>query len=64
MKETYQNIWVTLSDGRVGVFSGPTLVEEKDTEVGVTVADLQFSEPKDLPEGYSFASPEEEENKK
>ena len=64
MKETYQNIWVTLSDGRIGIFSGPTLVEEKDTKVGVTVQDLQFSQPKELPEGLSFAPLDEEENKK
>lgn len=64
MKETYQNIWVTLSDGRVGVFSGPTLVDENDAKAEVLVRDLQFSRPKELPEGCSFAAIGEEENKK
>jgi hypothetical protein len=57
MKNKYQVVVVQLSDGRVGFFTGPVLVNPEDTGK-VTISDIKFEEPKDLPEGMSFESPE------
>lgn len=51
--EMYQSVILTLNDGRKGRFLGPALVFKKDKGVK-TVVDVQFTEPKPMPNGMSF----------
>lgn len=53
-RKQFQTVIVTLSDGRIGVFSGRGFVTEKDRKRGVSVISVEFSLPRPLPEGYTF----------
>ncbi len=59
-KEKYQTVIITLSDGRVGSFTGPVLIEAKDD---LLVERIQFVEPRSLPEGYVLGIIDEAMNK-
>jgi len=50
----YQTVTLTLSDGRVGTFTGPVLVSREDEKKHLFVTKEQFSYPKPLPAGASF----------
>jgi len=52
-KQYMQSIYLVLSDGTSGVFTGPKLVDT-DIETEVTITSIKFSEPKELPQGSSF----------
>jgi hypothetical protein len=52
----YQSVYITLSNGKTGLFSGPALVTDKDKENEIQVTDVRFSQPKDLPSDISFES--------
>lgn len=45
----YQNVYITLEDGTVGLFSGPAFITDANKVVGVS-----FSQPKDLPDGQTW----------
>ena len=47
-----QTVYITLSDGRIGGFTGPALVDFEDSTLEVT--DIKFSTPKELPEEYKM----------
>lgn len=47
----FQNIYVELNNGQVGMFSGPVLIEN-DTDVFATK--VSFSQPKDLPDQLTW----------
>jgi len=52
IKEMYQNVVITLSDGTTHVFTGKACIQnEKDSR---RISDIQFTKPKPMPEGYSF----------
>jgi len=46
----YQTVTIELSDGRVGVFTGPVLARDCD-EKRVCIKGIKFSHAKDLPKG-------------
>lgn len=50
-----QNIYVELSNGKTGVFTGPVLVTKKMETDKVTVLNVKFSQPKDVNEKESKA---------
>jgi hypothetical protein len=52
----YQSIYVTLSNGKTGFFTGPCLVTEGDAAEGVQIVDVKFTQSKDLPPDISFES--------
>lgn len=47
-----QSIKIILTDGRVGIFSGRALFDPTKEEV--VVKEMQVSEPRDIPDGYSM----------
>lgn len=47
----YQNVLITLSDGSEGVFTGKVIAEPGDKR---KIVKVEFTEPKQLPEGYTF----------
>jgi hypothetical protein len=52
VKNEFQNVYVTLADGRVGMFSGPVFVTESDKNI--EVKQVAFSLPKPLPDGMTW----------
>ena len=53
MHDEYQQVIVTLSDGRVGTFVGKVLIA-KDEVGELTIVETAFTEPKPLPEDMHF----------
>lgn len=51
-KVLVQTVYITLSDGRIGAFSGPALALEDDKDK--TITDIKFTRPRELPSDYSF----------
>jgi hypothetical protein len=51
-KDKIQSIKIILTDGRTGIFSGRALFDP--TKEDVTVQEMQVSEPRDVPDGYSM----------
>jgi len=49
MDNQYQNVYVELKDGRVGMFSGPMLTTNMSA-----VCNISFSTPKELPEQLTW----------
>ena len=54
MPDQYQNVIITLSDGRTGLFTGRVLVNNEDELLNVQVKRLSFTEARPLPEGTTF----------
>jgi hypothetical protein len=56
-----QHVKITLSDGSEGVFTGMCLLEQSSDEL--TVSDILFSSPEEIPEGFvlGFIKTNEEE---
>lgn len=54
----YQNVYIELSDGRIGLFSGPVFITEKDKEL--IIKNVNFSPAKDIPDGLSWEHLSEE----
>jgi len=52
-KQQYQIVYITLSDGSTGAFTGPVLAKPRD-EGEKHIVKLEFSEPKNLPDDMSF----------
>lgn len=50
-----QSVYITLTDGTKGIFTGPAIVKPGD-QVGVEA--IAFGKPEPLPEGYRFGSVE------
>ena len=53
MRDEYQSVLITLSDGTIGRFTGEVLVRAHEIR-NLIVADVKFTEPQELPEGCSF----------
>lgn len=51
LDRSYQNVYVTLQNGTVGLFSGPFFVTDP-----TQVESVQFSLPTDLPDGETWSS--------
>lgn len=49
-----QTITLTLNDGRKITFTGKAFFDQESTEE-LTIVDIKFSEPIELPEGYYFS---------
>ena len=56
MKNKYQMVVITLSDGSVIYFTGKAQVPE---DTLLSIDSIRFTVPKDLPEGMSFGIMEE-----
>lgn len=54
----YQNVVITLSDGRCGVFTGRMLVGVHEEFGATKISNIQFTEPKELPDDVHFESME------
>lgn len=50
-KDRIQNVILTFSDNSIATFSGRAVVEEGDARF---ITDIQFTQARDLPEGYEF----------
>ncbi len=50
-----QSIYITLTDGTKGIFTGPAIVKPGD-QVGVEA--IAFGKPEPLADGYKFGSVE------
>lgn len=50
-----QSVYITLTDGTKGIFTGPAIVKPGD-QVGVE--SVAFGLPQPLPPGYRFGAPE------
>lgn len=50
-----QSVYITLTDGTKGIFTGPAIVKPGD-QVGVEA--VAFGKPEPLPDGYKFGSVE------
>lgn len=51
MSDQIQSVFLTFSDGTIAQFSGRKVVDIGDTR---TIVDIEFGEPKDLPEDCYF----------
>ena len=51
LERKYQNVVLTLDDGSVAIFSGKAICFPGETR---RIKNIEFTEPKDLPENYSF----------
>lgn len=47
--DKYQNVYITLKDGSVGLFTGPAMILDPND-----VKAVNFSQVKDLPEGMTW----------
>lgn len=52
-KEKYQNCIITLDDGTTHTFTGKAFAYREDRPVRM-IKDIAFTEPKELPAGYTF----------
>jgi hypothetical protein len=53
LKNKIQSVFLTLGDGSIVTFTGQAVCDVGETR---SIVKIQFSEPRELPEGCSFGS--------